>query len=178
MGGSGGEAPRKIFVATPFRLSETWATPCSINYDDPIEYPTITFSRRNQQKIAYASVQITKFIGNFCKSSSWALELPAPSLQGPKKLFFEYTRTFLLSYLAFLQPCFNIVLQPSLQWRYKVGEIFPTAITACCQLPLQAWFTSFRKGLLPNRHRFTDFKQSLTGSRKSLHRFTQPLLVH
>ena len=51
-------------------------------------------------------------------------------------------------------------------------------LVKCSQLPLQAWFTSFRNGLLPNRNRFTDFKQLRTGSRKSIHRFTQPLLAH
>ena len=50
-------------------------------------------------------------------------------------------------------------------------------LVKCSQLPLQAWFTSFRNGLLPNRNRFTDFKQLRTGSRKSIHRFTQPLLA-
>ena len=59
----------------------------------------------------------------------------------------------------------------------------------CCQLPLQARFNIFRNGLLPNQHRFTDFKRVGTGSRKSLHRksfsvrtgsgnHSQPLLAH
>ena len=51
-------------------------------------------------------------------------------------------------------------------------------LVQCYLLPLQAWFTSFRNGLLPNRNRFTDFKQLRTGSRKSFHRFTQSLLAH
>ena len=41
-----------------------------------------------------------------------------------------------------------------------------------------AYFISFRNALLPNRHRFTEFKKSSHGSRKLLDSFAQPLLVH
>ena len=72
------------------------------------------------------------------------------------------------SFIFFASPSTS----PAMAVCTSYGDL--SLLVKCSQLPLQAWFTSFRNGLLPNRNRFTDFKQLRTGSRKSIHRFTQP----
>ena len=127
-------------------------------------------------EIACKMQNLRNSLDTFASPLQRLLKFAELSLQGSLKIFFPFIVFQVHSYFTFIS--------------FASPSTFSSMAAACeggrdlslldhsCQLPLQPRFTSFRNGLLPNRYKFTDFKQLRTGSRKSFHRFTQSLLVH
>ena len=126
-------------------------------------------------KISYKKCKkLRNSLDTFASSLLRPLKFPEPSVQGCLRIFFHLIVFQIHSYSSFI-----FFASPSTSsMAVCAGGRDLSLLDHCCQLPLQAWFASFRNGLLPNRNRFTDFKQLRAGSRKSFYRFTQPLLAH
>ena len=141
----------------------------------PVAYPQQLF-QGEINKNCLQNAKIAKFIRYIRKSTSKAFEVRRTLPSWLPKIFSPFIVFQIHSYFSFIS--FASPSTFSSMAAACEGSRDLSLLDHCCQLPLQAWFTSIRNGLLPNRYRFTDFKQLRTGSWKSFHRFTQPLLAH